>query len=157
MRLIMGLFVFLCVGGCATTQGGQRASSGQEVSKEEHACVKCAAGERGEVAWCDHCGRGYVDGEKVDCKKCFVAKSEASGDEPCVDCLNGDNEANCDDCEGEICKHCLTMKDVGADEACDQCKGKGGNDSDVCECCAEEKTCDNKESCESCLRKKSKG
>jgi hypothetical protein len=36
-------------------------------------CPGCTAMEKSGTGWCDHCGKGMVDGKSVDCMGCYEA------------------------------------------------------------------------------------
>lgn len=71
MVAIVGLAA-LGAAGCASGHGphGQGMHEGGTM-----ACEACAKGQAGESVWCDHCGAGFVGGQKVTCKGCYVAKT----------------------------------------------------------------------------------
>ena len=62
-----------CGGGaCGAKACGSKACA---LKAKAAACAACAKGKAGKAVWCDSCKAGYVDGKKVACKGCFVAKT----------------------------------------------------------------------------------
>ena len=59
--------------GCSSSQSSTAGSG----------CKACAVGKAGGTAWCDACNAGFVDGQKITCKGCYIQKS---GGEPCTAC-----------------------------------------------------------------------
>lgn len=50
--------LILVVAGCHSTTAG---------------CPGCAKMEKTGTGWCDDCGEGMVNGQKVECKGCYTA------------------------------------------------------------------------------------
>ena len=71
-----------CGGGaCGARPCGSKACALKATST---ACPACAKGKAGEAVWCDSCKVGYVDGKKIACKGCFVAKTGGPACEVCA-------------------------------------------------------------------------
>ncbi len=69
------LFTFT---GCASTS-----SEATPVAAGEKSECACAKGKSGEAVWCDHCGVGYAEGNKVKCQGCWKQKADGT---PCTGC-----------------------------------------------------------------------
>jgi hypothetical protein len=133
------LFILLCTAslccfslGCATTS----AAGGDSAAAESHdaAACSCPDGKAGGTTWCDACGVGYVDGNKVGCKGC-VTKAQS----------------------GTACAGCDGAKAEGAgDAACSCGAGKAGGTT-WCDACGVGYVDGNKVGCKGCVTKAQSG
>ena len=79
-------FLSFALAGCALTgSGGSSETQAASMSADhgDHAQCACKGGTEGKTFWCDKCGAGYVDGQKVKCKGCYEAKTQGT---PCIAC-----------------------------------------------------------------------
>ena len=67
---------------CACPHGESSGSGRHQDSVHMSTCA-CREGMAGGTAWCDKCQMGFVNGEKVACKGCYVEKT---GGAPCPMC-----------------------------------------------------------------------
>ena len=76
-------------------------------ASETSATCLCEKGKSGETVWCDKCGAGYVNGEKVKCKGQFKSKA----------------------CKGNpsACKKVCNVSALDKNAACLCSKGKAGD------------------------------
>ncbi len=88
----VGLIGFV-VAGCQST--GRRCGGGACGAKpcasgvcpkkaQAPGCAACAKGKAGEAVWCGSCKAGYVDGNKVACHGCFLAKTGGPACKACA-------------------------------------------------------------------------
>jgi hypothetical protein len=116
MSIVMvtfGIFTLGC--GSAPAQVEAPVDKAAATDEPAHECAACAKGKTGETTWCDSCGVGYVNGEKVTCKACYEGKSgKATWCESCgVGYVDGQKTA---------CKGCVQAAAEGTE--CEACAGK---------------------------------
>lgn len=69
---LAGLLGFAVVG--CSKNGGCCGAGGTCCATPSAGC-ECGLGMDGKDGWCNDCGVGYVDGKKVECKGCYIAKT----------------------------------------------------------------------------------
>ena len=84
-----------------------------ETAKTPKSCSRCAEGKAGKTVWCDHCGKGYVDGKSVGCKGCWDGKSKTAAHAWCNNCGMGHVDG-----KPVTCKKCYDHK-ASDGPACD--------------------------------------
>jgi hypothetical protein len=106
LKSLFGLLAIcaLTFAGCATT--GTTHDHAPAAAAEASGCGSCAKGKSGEATWCDHCGVGYVEGEKVACKGCFKSKTGSAA--PCGGCAKATTAGHTDESAPEAASDTAT-------------------------------------------------
>lgn len=120
-RILLAAGCTLALGACSSAtdtvqtappQAAQTQAADQP-EKAPKSCSRCAEGKAGKTLWCDHCGKGYVDGKSVGCKTCWAGKSKTSAHAWCDNCGTGHVDG-----KAVACKKCYDHR-ANDGPACD--------------------------------------
>ncbi|MHC4945464.1 MAG: hypothetical protein ACYTG7_20825 [Planctomycetota bacterium] len=84
--IFLGLFLMILLGlGCATADKSTKAAAGSKGSEAvAESCAGCEALAAGATGWCKECGKGFHEGQEVNC----VGGCKMNpGGPPCAGCV----------------------------------------------------------------------